>query len=61
MAERMIPLTEAQDHVLARMPTQPVVEVPLGEAFGLVVAVDVASRFRGAGRGCGDIVPESDR
>jgi len=39
----MIPLTEAQDHVLARMPTQPVVEVPLGEAFGLVVAVDVAS------------------
>lgn len=39
----MIPLAEAQDHVLARMPAQPVVEVPLGEALGLVVAADVAS------------------
>lgn len=39
----MIPLEQALVHVLDRMPAQPVVEVPLSEAFGLVVAVDVRS------------------
>lgn len=40
----MIPLADALEHVLARVPAQPTVEVPLAEAHGCVAADDVVSR-----------------
>lgn len=40
----MIPLADALEHVLVRVPAQPTVEVPLAEAHGCVAADDVVSR-----------------
>ena len=39
----MIPLADALEHVLARVPAQPTVEVPLAEAHGCVATDDVVS------------------
>jgi len=40
----VIPLADALEHVLVRVPAQPTVEVPLAEAHGCVAADDVVSR-----------------
>lgn len=43
LADPVIPLDEAIDHVLRRMPTQPEAHVHLAEALGLVATRDVRS------------------